>query len=530
VTAYLLHQLLETSAARRPDAPAVQDGERILSYADLDGRANQLAHLLLELGVDRGDRVGLYLDKSLESIVGLFAVLKTGAGYVPLDPQAPVARLGYIAGDCDIRCLLSGSEKAASWQALVDAGAPLQTIVVLNAGDPGEAPDGVAVHASSAVDHHPRVAPVVGGIDLDLAYILYTSGSTGEPKGVVLTHLNAMTFVRWAHERFSVGPDDRLSSHAPLHFDLSVFDVFVAAASGALVVLVPARTSVFPREVAHFIDANAITVWYSVPSVLTMLTLRGGLEAGSLPSLRALLFAGEVFPTKYLRRLMELLPHASFHNLYGPTETNVCTHFEVPSLPDDQVEPIPIGAAIADVEVFAVAEEGRIARAGEVGELHVRGTTVMSGYWGDSERTRAALVADPTGSGRGDLVYRTGDLVQEDDDGQYRFLGRRDAQIKARGYRIELGEIETALYANPQVLECAVVAIPDEVHTNKIKAYVSGGGEVDQAALVATCAERLPRYMIPEIFEFRDVLPKTSTGKIDRQALAGATELQGVAT
>lgn len=527
---YLLHQLLEASAARHPQATAVVDGERTLTYAELDGRANALASLLVGCGVERGDRVGLYLDKSMESIVGVFAVLKAGAGYVPLDPQAPPARLGYIAGDCDIRCLLSGGEKAASWPALIDAGAPLRTIVVLNTAEPVEAPEGVAVHLSSAIDEHPGTSPAVASIDLDLAYILYTSGSTGAPKGVVLSHLNAMTFVRWAAERFSVGPDDRLSSHAPLHFDLSVFDVFVAAGAGATLVLVPARTSVFPREVARFIDRQAITVWYSVPSVLTMLTLRGGLEAGSLPSLRALLFAGEVFPTKYLRALMDQLPHVAFHNLYGPTETNVCTHFEVAPLPAEEVEPIPIGAAIADVEVFAVTEDGRVAEPGEVGELHVRGTTVMSGYWGDPERTGRALVADPTGKGRSDLVYRTGDLVREGDDGAYRFLGRRDTQIKARGYRIELGEIETALYANPAVVECAVVAVPDELTTNKIKAYVSAGEGVDEAALVQTCAERIPRYMIPEIFEFRDVLPRTSTGKIDRQALTGAAELQGVPT
>jgi acyl-coenzyme A synthetase/AMP-(fatty) acid ligase len=326
--------------------------------------------------------------------------------------------------------------------------------------------------------------------------------------------------VEWAVEEFAVSPDDRLSSHAPLHFDLSTFDLFAAALAGAPVVLVPPETSVFPAALRQFIEVGEITVWYSVPSILSMLALRGGLAHGDLPRLRCLLFAGEVFPTKYLRRLMELLPHVRFANLYGPTETNVCTWYEVPILPEEMTEAIPIGKAIANVEVFAVTEEGRSVARGEVGELYVRGPTVMRGYWGDLDRTARSLVPDPRGGVSRETVYRTGDLVAEMEDGNYRFLGRRDSQIKSRGYRIELGDIEAALHGHEVVLECAVVPIPDELVTNRIKAYVATRGAVSKGDLISFCAERIPPYMIPELFEFRDVLPKTSTGKIDRQALA----------
>jgi acyl-coenzyme A synthetase/AMP-(fatty) acid ligase len=230
-----------------------------------------------------------------------------------------------------------------------------------------------------------------------------------------------------------------------------------------------------------------------------------------------LLFAGEVFPTKHLRTLMGLLPHVRFANLYGPTETNVCTWYEVPPLPEEMTEAIPIGRPITNDAVYVVADDGRLAEPGEVGELCVRGATVMRGYWADPERTSRGLVPDPFSSAFSDPVYRTGDLVRRDADGNLLYLGRRDAQIKSRGYRIELGEIETALDAHPQVRECAVVAVPDELITNRIKAFVVS--DVDERELMQFCGQRIPKYMIPQTFVFREALPKTSTGKTDRRAL-----------
>ena len=488
----------------------------------VDPARDRVANLLSELGVSRGDRVGLYLEKSLESVVGIYGAMKCGAAYVPLDPRAPSSRLAYIASDCGLRVLVSGAEKAATWAELVEHGAPLEAIVMANAPDAGpeDVPAAVKVLTSRDLDGQSDEAPVRPGVDLDLAYILYTSGSTGAPKGVMLSHLNALSFVRWGIERFDVGPEDRLSNHAPLHFDLSIFDLFAAAGAGATVVLVPPELSVFPVRVRDFIERKRITIWYSVPSLLSMLTLRGGLQGGESPRLRTILFAGEVFPTKYLRQLMGLLPHVAFFNLYGPTETNVCTYYPVTSIPEDETEPIPIGRAIDDVEVFAVTEDGSVAAPGQVGELWVRGTTVMLGYWGDAERTARGLVRNPLASELRDPAYRTGDLVRQDPNGDYRLLGRRDHQIKSRGYRIELGDIEAALYAHPAVLECAVVAIPDELVTNQIKAFAVVRDAVREKDLVRFCEERIPRYMIPEQIELVEELPKTSTGKVDRQALS----------
>jgi amino acid adenylation domain-containing protein len=520
---HLLHHLLRTAAGSHPDGPAVVDGARSLTYGELESRSNRIAALLVDRGVRRGDRVALYLDKSADALAGIYGVLKSGAVYVPLDPQAPITRLAYVARDCDATVLLSGVEKAGSWGSLVRAGAPLRTIVSMNTledvASDVERPSGVEILTGRAIEDQEVSTLARDGIDLDLAYILYTSGSTGAPKGVKLSHRNALAFVGWAAELCGVGPDDRLSSHAPLHFDLSIFDLFAAARGAASVALVPRDALVFPVETARFIRDARISIWYSVPSALTMLFLRGGVDGPDFPSLRIVLFAGEVFPTKYLRGLMELIPQAAFVNLYGPTETNVCTFYRVPPIDPGSTSPIPIGLPIDNVEVIVADEDGTPVRDGDVGEVWVRGATVMQGYWGDSARTEQALAADPQGRGGRDPFYRTGDLARRDRDGNLLLLGRRDDQIKSRGYRIELGEVEAAIYAHPSVVECAVTAVPDELITNRIHAYVVARDGLGADDLTRFCAERIPHYMIPERFDFRDELPKTSTGKVDRQLL-----------
>jgi len=521
---YLLHHLVAQSAMRDADRVAVVDGERSISYGDLELGANRLAHLLHDLGVRSGDRVGIYLEKSVEAIVGIYGVMKTGAAYVPLDPNAPAARLSYIAADCGITTLVTAVDKATAWPALAAAGAQIRHIVALDAPEDWttELPRGAVMTTAAALETFSDATFPSGATDRDLAYVLYTSGSTGSPKGVMLSHQNGMAFVDWAVAEFAVGPGDRLSQFAPLVFDLSTFDLFGAALAGASVHLVSRATTMFPKEVKRFIDDHQISVMYAVPSTLTLLTLRGGLQVGDLGSLRTVLFAGEVFPTKHLSALMRLLPEVEFANLYGPTETNVCTFYRVPEAPQPDGPPVSIGRAIANDETIVVREDGSIATPGEVGELYVRGATVMQGYWGDSERTARTLVANPFTSELNDVVYKTGDLVTERPDGNYTFLGRRDNQIKSRGYRIELGEIEAALLAHPQVLEAAVSAIPDEVITNRLLAHVVGDSKLTAQELTRFCADRIPKYMIPGEFEFVRQLPKTATGKIDRHLLTQA--------
>jgi len=361
--------------------------------------------------------------------------------------------------------------------------------------------------AASTVDSHPE----------SLAYILYTSGSTGVPKGVMLTHENGTSFVNWCSEAFEPDSEDCFSSHAPFHFDLSILDIYVPIKHGARLVLIGEQAGKDPLRLAALLAETQITVWYSTPSVLTMMAEYGHMEKYDYSSLRMVLFAGEVFPIKHLKKLTRILPGRRYFNLYGPTETNVCTFHETPAdIPEDQTAPFPIGKACSHLMTKVVADGGRMVGVGEEGELCVRGPGVMQGYWNRSDLTDKVFLPDEDGS----RWYRTGDVVAEQPDGTYRFIGRKDRMVKRRGFRVELGEIEATLYGHPAIEEAAVIAADDEAAGLQIKAFLSC---VDKRPSVielkSYCAERLPVYMVPDAFSIHTSLPKTSTDKVDYERL-----------
>jgi len=515
MTTGALHQLLDVSASRFPDNIAIQESESgSICYRDLVHLSDRLRDRLRTMGVGLGDRVGICMRKSADAVASIFGVMKAGAAYVPTDPTAPASRNAFIFHNCAVKAIIVESRLAdrlveefkqvgfAPATIVMDgvgAGVPLtKALDRLDAGSPAHS-------VSSAVPDPSQ-----------LAYILYTSGSTGRPKGVMLSHANGACFIDWCSDILQPNEHDRFSSHAPFHFDLSILDIYVSLKHGATLVLVEEQLGKEPVRLAPWIAQKKITVWYSAPSILSLLAQFGKLEQNDYSALRLVLFAGEVFPIKYLKLLKSLWPHPRYLNLYGPTETNVCTFYEVPRLiPESQAEPVPIGEACPYCEPLVVDESGSEVPRGTEGELCIAGSSVLAGYWNLPENTAKAFLP-----GRDTRWYRTGDIVLELSDGNYKFLGRRDRMIKKRGYRIELGEIEVALYRHPAIKEAAVLAFPDTDGV-PIKAFTStrDGSKLSIIELKKFCSENLPLYMVPDLFCSLESLPKTSTDKIDYQKL-----------
>lgn len=513
---YLLTQPIGIGAERTPDREAVRCMGKGLTYSELWGQVNSLARVLIDRGVKKGDRVGIYMNKSLESAVSLYGIMQAGAAYVPLDPYAPASRLAFVVRDCGIRHIISKPEKQFQLEEILAETPDVQHLIGI---EPEESQpiasiswDDVRNTSSSVVD--------AGTIEMDLAYILYTSGSTGNPKGIMHTHRSGLSFAEWGAKVYDLQPDDRLSNHAPLHFDLSTFDFFAGAYAGATTVIIPEALTKFPANMSRFMETEKISVWYSVPFALIQLLQRGGLPERDLSALRWILFAGEVFPTKHLRELMQTLPGVKFSNLYGPTETNVCTYYNVDHIPEGD-EPVPIGKVCDNDEGLVVDADGQPVADGEVGELLIRGGTVMRGYWNQPEKTQKGFYRRPVFGFLEDTFYHTGDLVQLDEDGNYRYLGRKDRQIKTRGYRVELDEIEVALLSYPQVEEAAVYPIPDGQGSNLIEASVVAKQDVemDISQLTDHISKHLPPYAVPVNIYLLDAFPRTSTGKINRREL-----------
>ena len=535
-----LSQLLEEAARRRPDHTAVEDEHgRRQSYAELLRGADRVATRLARWGVDRGDRVGLWLPKGLEAVTAIHGILRSGASYVPVDPTGPAVRAAGILAASGVKAAIVAADLApalrAAWPGI---GPPPRLIVVESLADINTDPAGVtraepslpvgagdAAWSEVIADLAPSPLLPARAAD-DLAYILFTSGSTGHPKGVMLSHANAFTFLDWCRQALGPWDDgDRFASHAPFHFDLSVFDLFAACESAATLVLIGENTGKDPNQLGDFVTERRISVWYSAPSILALMAQHGRLDRPGYRAPRLVLFAGEVFPVAALARLRTLWPMAAMWNLYGPTETNVCTAYPIPAtIPPDRTEPFPIGPVCPPLRARVVDDHGRELPPRTLGELLIEGPGVMRGYFGQPELTAAAFFVDDDGT----RWYRTGDLVEDLGAGCFQFHGRRDRMVKKRGYRIELGEIESALYRHVGVDRAGVVAQASEAGVS-IAAFVSLKPNQKRSiiAMKRHCTLYLPNYMIPDTITFLDDLPATSTDKVDYQRLRSLASEQG---
>ncbi|MEJ2715526.1 MAG: amino acid adenylation domain-containing protein [Deltaproteobacteria bacterium] len=525
---FLLHHLLAQSARQYAAKEAFVCRDQSITYEELERKSDALALTLLQMGLERGNRVGIFLGKSLESIISLFGILKAGGIYVPIDPMAPPHRVEYILGNCDIECLVAASKNIEKLFREHHGAPSIRGLVVADTDDCDRFQDsipGKCVSWSEAMSTSVGEPPPLDISDTSPAYILHTSGSTGNPKGVVLSHLNALAFVRMAADFFNITPGDRFCSQAPLHFDLSVFDIFVGLQSGATVMLLPEVYSTFPIKMAEYIEKERISVWNSVSSVLALLLDKGALEKFNLDSLRIVHFSGDVMPVRVLRALRRVMRNASFYNIYGQTEANSSMFYPVQQIPEHDGWRIPIGKSFPNFDVFAVRDSNElVTRPGEEGELFVGGSTVALGYWDAEDMTSEKFVPDPRFPALRKTVYRTGDLVRLDDQGNFVFAGRKDQMVKSRGYRIELEEIEAVLLSHLGIRSAVVIPIPDDLIGNRIVAVIvpEDGRAVTKESVAVHCASLLPKYMIPETVDFWDSLPKTSSGKIDRTKIRNA--------
>jgi amino acid adenylation domain-containing protein len=520
----LLQHWLVDRAQARPDANAVESQHQRLTYGELDVLSNQIGRTLKALGCRPGDRVGLLMPKSAVAVAGILGILKADAIYVPLDPSSPAARLEKVLESCESRCILAAGHVHRVLDELQRSPRPERLIIGwLDQGPPSGSGVGAAFTMEDV-----RRADTAGwraeNRSDDPSHILFTSGSTGVPKGVVITHANVIQVIDWAVAYFGMDASDRASQHAPFHFDLSFFDIFGTFAAGGELHIVPPELNVLPNKLVEFIRTTGLTQWFSVPSVLNYLTRFDVIAPHDFPRLRRLLWAGEVLPTPTLMHLMERLPHVQFTNLYGPTETTIfSSYYTVPARPADPQTAIPIGTPCAGEELLVLNDSMERVPAGDIGGLCIAGAGLARGYWRDPERTGAAFLSHPERPS--ERIYKTGDLARVGADGQFYFLGRADSQIKSRGYRIELGEIEAALNAVPGLRESAVVAVETGGFEGAVIccAYVPAGGrQMDPSSLQQQLARLIPRYMLPTRWRAFDEFPKNANGKTDRRWLKTA--------
>ncbi|TDP71390.1 AMP-binding protein [Roseateles toxinivorans] len=473
--------------------------QRRVSYGELAELVDVAVGALASRAMPRGGIVALFHDKSPQAFALMLACLRLGLPYVNLDPDSPWERIRRILERCQPALVLNAFPSLACDAQLQAAVAvtPLQDLY-----RPGA--------ASSSADE-----PVVSG-NMP-AYLMFTSGSTGQPKGAVMSHANVLWFIAWARRRFQIGPDDVLSNANPMYFDNSVFDFYAAIFSGATLVPLTSVQVRDARKLVRLVDEAACTLWFSVPSLLVFLLTMRALSAGSWQGMRCIAFGGEGFPKRRLRELFELFgPRARFENVYGPTEcTCICSAHRVEATDLDDLHGLaPLGhlAPTFDYRLLPVEGEGP-----ECGELMLLGPQVGLGYYRDPERTAAAFVQNPMQEAYLETGYRTGDIVERDATGRLHFRGRVDHQIKHMGYRIELEEIEAALSSLDGVQECAAIYLKSTDGLGQILAYAVAHGET--AGLREALAQLLPAYMLPRHLHFIDALPKNANGKIDRRAL-----------
>lgn len=513
-----VEQFLRAGARDHGDKIGLIAGGRRLSYAEIDDLSDRLASSLEAHGVRRGDRVLIFMDNCWEAVVSIFATLKAGAVFSPINPSTKADKLAYVMRNCRASAILTQAKLGGTTAAAL-AEAPSVHLAII-AGEPDSMPDSLLGALSFDACLAVEASPVEhGGIDIDLAMLIYTSGSTGRPKGVMMTHRNIeaasgsiTTYLRKQH-------DDIILNVLPIAFDYGLYQLIMSMRMGATLIL--EKSFAFPQAIFETMRRERVTGFPLVPTMAAMILQMKDLEPGSFPDLRFVTNTAAALPPAHIARLRELLPGVRLYSMYGLTECKRCTW-----LPPEELDNRPgsVGIAIPNTEAYIADDEGNRVPHGTVGELVIRGPHVMQGYWENEGATNAALRPGPN---PGERVLHTGDLFRADNDGFLYFVGRKDDIIKSRGEKVAPKEVETVLHNCPGIAEAVVIGVPDPVLGQAIKALVvASDPALTERAIIRHCAQHLEDFMVPKSVEFRSELPKTDTGKISRR-LAAESVTQG---
>jgi long-chain acyl-CoA synthetase len=499
-----VEQFLKDSARRFPKKIALIAGGRRLSFAALDAMSDRLAAALAQRGLLRGERVVVFVDNGWEAVVAIFAVLKAGGVFSPINPSTKADKLAYVINNCRASAIITQERVLPVVErALVECGSVKFSVVV-----------GRDFEEALACPHAP---PSIPGIDIDLCMLVYTSGSTGFPKAVMMTHGNVAAAASSIITYLENTPDDIILNVLPISFDYGLYQVLMAAKVGATLML--EKSFAFPQAIFKRMQEEKVTGLPLVPTMAAMILQMNDLQPGAFPLLRYITNTAAALPPSHILRLQALFPATRIYSMYGLTECKRCTY-----LPPTELarRPTSVGIAIPNTEAYVVDDDGARVPPGEIGELVIRGAHVMKGYWENPEATDKALKPGPF---PWEKVLYTGDLFRADADGFLYFVGRKDDIIKSRGEKVSPKEVENVLYALAGIREAAVVGAPDPILGQAIKAVVvlAPGAKLTRHDIIRHCAKHLEDFMVPKFIEFRDELPKTESGKIARR-LVGALE------
>jgi amino acid adenylation domain-containing protein len=506
-----LTQLFEAQVAKTPEAVAVQYGQEYLTYAQLNRRANQLAHFLQKMGVGPETLVGVFMDRSLEMVISLYGILKAGGAYVPLDPEYPAERVAFMLEDTQVPVLLTQNQ-------LLEQLSSIQNLAATRMETTAQISELICLDSEwSTLAQESPDNPVSGAKAENLAYVIYTSGSTGRPKGVMNEHRGICNRLQWMQDEYKLTETDRVLQKTPFSFDVSVWEFFWPLLFGARLVVAKLGGHKDSDYLVNLIVEQEITTLHFVPSMLQAFLLNKNVE--SCQSLKRVICSGEALPYTLQERFFARLK-AELHNLYGPTEAAVDVTYWACQR-ESELTTVPIGWPVANTQIYLLDSELQPIPIGLPGELHIGGVQVARGYLNRKELTAEKFIGDPFSTEAGGRLYKTGDLARHMPDGNILYLGRLDHQVKIRGNRIELGEIEATLSQHPSVREVVVVAHEYSPGDNRLAAYVVSKQEqsISISQLRDFLSKRLPEYMIPASYIMLDTMPLSPNGKVNRRAL-----------